>query len=64
MLKIGFFANLGGKTGGGNSSISVGGDANAAKLFHQLYFELLQLSVKLNENASMPWKKVMTTLRI
>ena len=64
MLKIGYFANLGGKTGGGNRSISVGGDPNATKIFHQLYFEMLQLSVKVNENASMPWKKVKTTLRI
>ena len=64
MLKIGIFSILGGKTGWGNPSISVGGDPNATKIFHQLYFEMLKQSVKVNENASMPWKKVMTTLRI
>ena len=62
--KLAFFANLGGKSGGGKPSISVGGDPNATKSFHQLYFEMLQLSVKVKKNASMPWKKVMTTLRI
>ena len=64
MLKIGFFAILGGKTEGVNPSISAGGDPIATKILHQTYFEILQQSVKVNENASMPWEKVMMTLRI
>ena len=64
MLKIGFFSFFGGKTEGVNPSISAGGDPIATKTSHRVYFEILQQSVKVNEDASMPWKKVITALRI
>ena len=64
MLKIGFFSFFGDNTEGVNPSISAGGDPIATKSLHQAYFEILQQSVKVNEDASMSWKKVITALRI
>ena len=64
MLKVVIFSILGGNTEGVNPSISAGGDPIATKILHQAYSEILHQSVKVNEDASMPWKKVITALRI
>ena len=64
MLKSGICPNFRGKIGGGYPSISAGGDPIAAKICQQMYFQMLQRTVGATKIARMPWKKVITTIRI